>query len=162
MTAEHRAPPVVIDRLHLCHSETKKSYEIENIDDNGRVYFAMSSATSFGSQAVVATSDNHGLTWQNVFDVGAAYKLKNVFYPAAVAADTGRAAVAFYGSTTGGDGSANSFNGIWHLYVANTFPTRAHERMHAFSFRLIYHRLRFFPVAVWRFYAKCNDICVPF
>jgi len=38
-----------------------------------------------------------------------------------VAADGGRAAVAFYGSTTGGDGSANSFNGVWHLYVANTF-----------------------------------------
>jgi hypothetical protein len=53
--------------------------------------------------------------------VGAVYKLRNVFYPAAVAADAGRAAVAFYGSTTGGDGSANSFNGIWHLYVANTF-----------------------------------------
>ena len=91
------------------------------IDNNGRVYFVMSSATSTGSQAVVATSDNHGVTWNNVFDVGAAYKLRNVFYPAAVAADGGRAAVAFYGSTTGGDGSANSFNGVWHLYVANTF-----------------------------------------
>jgi hypothetical protein len=91
------------------------------IDNNGRVYFVMSSATSTGSQAVVATSDDHGVTWKNVFDVGAVYKLRNVFYPAAVAADAGRAAVAFYGSTTGGDGSANSFNGVWHLYVANTF-----------------------------------------
>src|SRR5882724_5642693 len=91
------------------------------IDNNGRVYFVMSSATSTGSQAVVATSDDHGVTWNNVFDVGAAYKLRNVFYPAAVAADANRAAVAFYGSTTGGDGSANSFNGVWHLYVANTF-----------------------------------------
>ena len=91
------------------------------IDNNGRVYFVMSSATSTGSQAVVATSDNHGVTWKNVFDVGAAYKLRNVFYPAAVAAGANRAAVAFYGSTTGGDGSANSFNGVWHLYVANTF-----------------------------------------
>ena len=91
------------------------------IDNNGRLYFAMSSATGTGSQAVVATSDDHGATWNNVYDVGAAYKLQNVFYPAAVAADGGRAAVAFYGSTTGGDGSANSFNGVWHLYVANTF-----------------------------------------
>src|SRR5258708_12761784 len=87
----------------------------------------MSSATSPGSQAVVATSDDHGATWKNVFDVGAAYKLRNVFYPAAVAADTNRAAVAFYGSTTGGHGSANSFNGVCHLYVANTSP-RAHPR----------------------------------
>ncbi len=91
------------------------------IDDGGRVYFVMSSATSTGSQAVVAVSDDHGATWRNVYDVGAAYKLRNVFYPAAVAADAGRAAVAFYGSTTGGDGSANSFSGVWHLYVANTF-----------------------------------------
>src|SRR6266478_5597298 len=87
------------------------------IDNTGRVYFVMSSATSTGSQAVAATSDDHGVTWKNVYDVGAAYKLQNVFYPAAVAADGGRAAVAFYGSTTGGDGSANSFNGVWHLYV---------------------------------------------
>src|SRR6266571_8476297 len=91
------------------------------VDNHGRVYFVMSSATSTGSQAVVATSDDHGVTWNNVFDVGAIYKLQNVFYPAAVAADAGRASVAFYGSTTGGDGSANSFNGVWHLYVANTF-----------------------------------------
>src|SRR5256885_852175 len=91
------------------------------IDNNGRVYFVMSSATGTGSQAVVATSDDHGATWNNVYDVGAAYKLQNVFYPAAVAADGGRAAVAFYGSTTCGDGSANSFSGVWHLYVANTF-----------------------------------------
>jgi hypothetical protein len=96
------------------------------IDNNGRVYFVMSSATSTGSQAVVATSDDHGVTWNNVFDVGAVYKLQNVFYPAAVAADGGRASVAFYGSTTGGDGSANSFNGVWHLYVANTFDGGLH------------------------------------
>src|SRR5712692_3054129 len=96
------------------------------VDNNGRVYFVMSSATSTGSQAVVATSDDHGVTWDNVFDVGAIYKLQNVFYPAAVAADAGRASVAFYGSTTGGDGSANSFNGVWHLYVANTFDGGAH------------------------------------
>ncbi len=96
------------------------------IDNNGRVYFVMSSATSTGSQAVVATSDDHGVTWNNVFDVGAVYKLQNVFYPAAVAADAGRASVAFYGSTTGGDGSANGFNGVWHLYVANTFDGGLH------------------------------------
>src|SRR5437660_5166621 len=91
------------------------------IDNNGRVYFVMSSATGTGSQAVVATSDDHGATWNNVYDVGAAYKLQNVFYPAAVAADGGRAAVAFHGSTKGGHGSANSFNGVWRLYVGTTF-----------------------------------------
>src|SRR5437773_2910476 len=88
------------------------------IDHNGRVYFAM--ANGNGS-AVVATSTDHGQTWQNIYNVGGIYGIKNTFYPAAVAADAGRASVAFYGSTTPGDGSANSFNGVWHLYVANTF-----------------------------------------
>jgi len=74
-----------------------------------------------GSNAVVATSNDRGQTWQNIFDVGAVYGLKNIAFPAAVAGDAGRASVAFYGSTTSGDGSANSFNGVWHLYVANTF-----------------------------------------
>jgi len=79
-----------------------------------------------GSNAIVATSTDRGQTWQNIYDVGAVYGLKNIAFPAAVAADSGRAAVAFYGSTTSGDGSANSFSGIWHLYVASTFDGGLH------------------------------------
>lgn len=101
------------------------------VDNNGKVYFAMSSSTvdgsaTGGSNAVVATSTDRGQTWQNIYDVGAVYGLKNITFPAAVAADTARAAVAFYGSTTSGDGSANSFSGIWHLYVASTFDGGLH------------------------------------
>src|SRR5207249_10343577 len=79
-----------------------------------------------GSNANVATSTDRGSTWQNIYDVRAVYGLKNITFPAAVAADADRAAVAFYGSTTSGDGSANSFSGIWHLYVANTFDGGLH------------------------------------
>src|SRR6266705_6742489 len=72
------------------------------VDNNGRVYFAMSSSTvagtaTGGSNAVVATSTDRGQTWQNIYDVGAVYGLKNIAFHAAVAADAGRAAVAFYG-----------------------------------------------------------------
>ena len=88
------------------------------IDNNGRVYFAMANADS---ATAVATSDDHGSTWQNIFDVSAVYGLKNIRYPAAVAGDAGRAAVAFYGSTTAGSANAGTFNGVWHLYVAHTF-----------------------------------------
>jgi hypothetical protein len=88
------------------------------VDAAGKVYFAMASGDSV---AAVATSSDQGQTWQNIYDVGVPYLLKNIAFPAAIAGDAGRAAVAFYGSTTPGDGSANSFNGIWHLYVANTF-----------------------------------------
>lgn len=88
------------------------------IDKTGRVYFAMANADS---AALVATSDDHGATWNNVVDVGAAFGLQNIRYPAAVAGDAGRAAIAFYGSTTAGSANAATFNGVWHLYVAHTF-----------------------------------------
>jgi fibronectin type III domain protein len=88
------------------------------IDNNNRVYFVMASASS---AAAVAVSDDHGNSWRNIYDVGAAYGLKNIAYPAAVAADAGRAAVAFYGTTTPGNAQGPSFNGVWHLYIAHTF-----------------------------------------
>lgn len=88
------------------------------IDKAGRVYFAMANADS---AALVATSNDRGNTWNNIVDVGAAFGLQNIRYPAAVAGDAGRAAIAFYGSTSAGSANAASFNGIWHLYVAHTF-----------------------------------------
>jgi hypothetical protein len=94
------------------------------IDRGGRAYFIISSAAGSGSQAIVATSTDQGQTWQNTFDVGAAFGLANITYPTAIAGDAGRAAVAFYGSTTGGDQSQDGpsgFAGVWHLYVAETF-----------------------------------------
>src|SRR5213595_1653144 len=116
-------------------SQTRANANLQDpavgIDSNGRVYFAISSSTvagspTGGSSAIVATSTDRGATWQNIYDVGAVYGLKNIAFPAAVAADAGRAAVAFYGSTISGDESANSFNGIWHLYVASTFDGGLH------------------------------------
>ena len=88
------------------------------IDSNGRVYFAMANADS---SALVATSDDHGNTWNNIVDVSSVFGLHNIRYPAAVAGDAGRAAVAFYGTTDPGNANAATFNGIWHLYVAHTF-----------------------------------------
>jgi hypothetical protein len=82
-----------------------------------------------GTAAGVATSDDFGAHWQNIYDVGAVYGLKQIAFPAAVAGDAGRAAVAFYGSKTGdegGDSSADSFTGVWHLYVAHTFDGGGH------------------------------------
>src|ERR1043166_2329208 len=72
------------------------------IDNSGRLYFGMSSSnvefTAIGgSTAAVATSTDHGQTWQNIYDVGAAFGLKNIAYPAASAGDDGRGAIAFYG-----------------------------------------------------------------
>jgi hypothetical protein len=88
------------------------------IDAGGRVYYAIADDDS---AAAVLTSTDYGATWQNVSDVGAAYGLRNIRYPAAIAGDAGRAAISFYGTTTPGDALQSSFDGIWHLYIANTF-----------------------------------------
>ena len=98
------------------------------IDDNGRLFFGMSSYIApgpltgdGGSQMVVATSDDNGLTWQQVFDVSTALGLKNILYPAAIAGTGGRAAISFFGATIGGDPTVPDYAGVWHLYVAHTF-----------------------------------------
>jgi hypothetical protein len=98
------------------------------IDAGGRVYFAFS---NFGTKLGVAVSDDQGTTWKAMYDVGAIYGLNNVCFPAAIAGDAGRAAVAFYGSTTPNDTTLNgkptgnsntaNFTGVWHLYIAHTF-----------------------------------------
>ena len=97
------------------------------IDAGGRAYFAFSNfGGGTGAGAGVAISDDNGVTWKNMFDVGAIYGVKNVCFPTATAGDAGRAAISFYGSTTPqgpttGDSNDGSFTGVWHLYVAHTF-----------------------------------------
>lgn len=94
------------------------------IDNNGTVYYL---GAMNGTAAMVATSTDRGQTWSNIVDVGAVYGLKNIAFPAAVAGDPGRAAVAFYGTVTAtGDSNADNFTGVWHLYVAHTFDGGAH------------------------------------
>ena len=94
-----------------------------SVDASGRVYFAFS---NFGTSGGVAVSEDKGQTWKNMYDVGAVYGAKNVAFPAATAGDAGRAAIAFYGSTTPngtttGDSNTTTFTGVWHLYIAHTF-----------------------------------------
>ncbi len=80
----------------------------------------------------VSALDNHmhmvrsvdrGLSWQDDVDLGALAGLTAAEFPAAVAGDPDRAAVAFFATTYTGDGDPNgeAFPGAWHLYVASTF-----------------------------------------
>ncbi|HKP39079.1 MAG TPA: PKD domain-containing protein [Pyrinomonadaceae bacterium] len=102
--------------------KTKPSVSFQDpavaIDASGRVYYVIADDDS---AAAVLTSTDYGATWQNLGDVGAAYGLRNIRYPAAIAGDDGRASVAFYGTTTPGDALQPTFDGVWHLYIANTF-----------------------------------------
>ncbi len=87
--------------------------------------------------ARIAVSHDKGLNWSTPVDVGVNSAtvtgappegIKNCAFPAVVAGDgeqngpnTSRAAFAFFGSTTGGDGTQPAFPGVWYLYIATTF-----------------------------------------
>jgi hypothetical protein len=86
-------------------------------DKAGRMYFAGQN----GPLLAVATSDDRGLTWTTPVDLGAAFGVQNTEFPLVIAGDQGRAAVAFYGTTTPGNDQLANFDGAWHLYVAYTF-----------------------------------------
>jgi hypothetical protein len=79
------------------------------------------SSNTSGSKAYVGVSHDRGATWTNVQDVGAALGIKNVQFPAMVAGDDDKAALAFLGTTTAGNDQASGFAGAWHLYVSATY-----------------------------------------
>jgi hypothetical protein len=86
------------------------------IDKAGKVYEAASSAGTL----VVSTSSDSGSTFANPVDVGAIAGVRNSEFAMATADDAGRAAVAFYGTTTAGDDQKDGFAGAWHLFVGIT------------------------------------------
>jgi len=94
--------------------------EVKDAGNNpiGRVYLGYADGDN---RAVIAVSDNRGLNWSQPLDVGAAFGVNNVAFPAVVAGDDDRAAFAFYGTPTAGGLQGAKFTGIWHLYVAHTY-----------------------------------------
>jgi hypothetical protein len=69
----------------------------------------------------VAVSRDRGVTWDPPVDVGISVGVKNAVFPAAVAGDAKRAAVAFIGTNTTGNHEAADFKGTWYGYVAHTY-----------------------------------------
>ena len=84
----------------------------------GRVYLGYADGDN---RAVIATTTDRGLTWSQPLDVGAAFGVNNVAFPAVVAGDDARAAFTFYGTPTSGGLQTPRFAGVWHLYVAHTY-----------------------------------------
>jgi len=89
------------------------------VGSNNTAYFAYVGADG---KPGVAVSRNHGTTWTTPSILGGEFGIQNAVFPAAVAGDDNRAAVAFLGTPTGGNyqDTAN-FKGVWHLYVATTY-----------------------------------------
>jgi hypothetical protein len=73
------------------------------------------------SHVHMAVSHDKGATWINDKDLGAAHGIVQTRFPQAVAGDNGRAACAFLGTTTPGNGSSLAFEGVWHGYIATTY-----------------------------------------
>ncbi len=70
----------------------------------------------------VAVSRDRGATWTDNQVLGGEYNIQSAVFPAAVAGDDDRAAVAFIGTPTPGNyQDAATFTGEWHLYVSTTF-----------------------------------------
>ena len=68
-------------------------------------------------------SRNRGRSWDRDVDLGALAGITAAQFPAVVAGDPDRAAVAFFGSTYNGEGvdTAPNFEGTWQLFVAATY-----------------------------------------
>ena len=88
------------------------------ISAGGVLYFGYRNTDG---HARVAVSRDRGATWTYDTDIGAAANIQNAVFPAAVAGDDDRGAVAFLGSTTAGDPNDHAFSGTWQLYVAHTY-----------------------------------------
>ena len=72
---------------------------------------------------MVASSRNHGTSWTAPVDLGTTMNppIVTSTFQAVTAGDNGRVAVAYLGSTTGGDPFAASWPGVWDLYVSYTY-----------------------------------------
>ena len=73
----------------------------------------------------VARSSSHGAAWSAPYDLGASVGVVNATFQSVTAGDNGRVAVAFLGSTTPGNPFAESFAGVWDLYVSYTYDAGA-------------------------------------
>ncbi|HVG30751.1 MAG TPA: hypothetical protein VM864_13670 [Pyrinomonadaceae bacterium] len=94
------------------------------IGADGTVYFGYGDADRTPRMVVYNPQTD---TWANDQAVGGATAFTGVAFPALVAGDSDRAAFAFLGTTTPGSpfGTALSFTGVWHLYVATTYDRGA-------------------------------------
>ena len=94
------------------------------IGANGTAYFGYVGADG---RPGVATSTDRGKSWQHGQQVGGNLGVKNAVFPTMVAGSDGRAALAYLGTTTGGDyQNAKKFHGVWHLYVSTTYDGGRH------------------------------------
>jgi len=94
------------------------------VAEDGTIYLGMTN----GGHPFVAKSEDGGLTWTNLTDVGlgagpTGANIQNTAFPVVVAGDGDRAAFGFLGAEQGGNGGADDPGSphVWHAYVAFTY-----------------------------------------
>lgn len=91
------------------------------IATDNTVYFAY--AAEPDGRLHMVKSANRGVDWSNDIDISGMTGINTTTFPAVVAGDPQRAAVAFFGTTYNwlGDPGGQAFEGLWNLYVAATY-----------------------------------------
>jgi hypothetical protein len=90
-----------------------------SVASDGTVYFGYENGDG---RPRVAVSKDKGRTWLHDQAVGVEHGVVTAVFPAIIAGDPDRAAMAFVGTTTPGDHQDFAgFRGEWHLYVAMTY-----------------------------------------
>ncbi|HUR15226.1 MAG TPA: sialidase family protein [Mycobacteriales bacterium] len=92
------------------------------ITPDGTLYESWQGADN---HSYVAKSTTRGATWSTPVDVGAGLGVLTSTFQAVVAGDNGRVAVAYLGSTTGGNPFDSKWNGVWDLYVSYSYDAGA-------------------------------------
>ena len=94
------------------------------IAEDGTIYLGMTN----GGHPFVARSEDGGLSWTNLTDVGLGAgpnggDVQNTAFPVVVAGDGDRAAFGFLGAEEGGNGGADdpASPHVWYAYVAFTY-----------------------------------------
>lgn len=100
------------------NSSTGTSDPSVAVDAGGRLYFGYADGDA---RPVVAMSNDHGATFDQLVDVGASQNIRAVEFSEMVAGDAGRAAFMFLGATAPGNPQDPAYPGVWHVYVASTF-----------------------------------------
>jgi hypothetical protein len=110
---------IVPDALY---NDFKSDPSVGIATDGNTLYFAYEPATG---PPQVAVSHDKGLTWTNSAPLGADLNVAYGVFPAVVAGDPDRAAVAYIGTPNAtnlaNDYENSAYAGVWHLYVSMTY-----------------------------------------